>query len=112
MSGNLIGEYIPLLRVLSDKRFRSLNRYIITKSKSQLIRCLTEICYNLINNIIPVNRSTQNWIKNNKKDLKLLANPKISSIKKKRLLIKKTPDFLIHILEPSLRTLEFLNKDA
>lgn len=107
-SGDSLTLYYPLLKVLSLKKFNKINKFVIKNSEKQLIQCITEICYNFTKGIIPLTSEQETWAKKNRKYIEILAQPKISVFKKRKLLLRKNGEFLIKILAPSLKALDFL----
>ncbi len=107
-TGDCLTLYYPLLKVLSLKKFDKINKLLIKKSEKQLLQCITEICYNFSKGIIPLTPEQTSWAKKNKKDIEILAQPNISVSRKRKLLIRRKGEFLVKILEPSLKALEFL----
>ena len=107
-TGDCLTVYYPLLKVLSLKKFDKVNKILIKKSEKQLLQCITEICYNYTKGVIPLTPEQTAWAKKNRKDIEILAQTKIPVSRKRKLLIRKKGEFLVKILEPSLKALEFL----
>ena len=101
-----LSENYHLLQVLGQKKSATISKLIIEQAPKSLVKAISEICYNLVNNnIIPLNLPTENYLKRKTKLIHRLASKQLPIGEKKKILQNQPPIFLATILPPCLKFL-------
>lgn len=99
-----------LLYTLKDSN-GLLQKQIIRHSKPELVKSICEICVNTLNGNLKLSKMKMKKLKRYKKEIRIMAQPKVSLLRKKKVLVQ-TGGFLPLLIGALISSVvgHFLNK--
>ena len=95
-------EQVPYLEALKQPRQGvRRRRALIEAGGAPLIKCLGECCHNILQGVVPVDEVTRRKLKRHAKQIREVADPKVS-LKRKRAVLVQRGGFLPALLVPVL----------
>lgn len=80
-------KHLPLLKYLAEGKPRIV-KAIIKESDPEVMKAICECAHNILRNNVPMSSSQFKKLKRHRKHLRLLANKKVSTARKKKILQK------------------------
>ena len=77
---------------------KSDQKVLLKKAKPDLINAICDCITNIVYGKVPISSQTKNKLKKKKKVLKELTNPKISTVRKKNLLVQEGGSIILKAL--------------